>query len=127
MQISSSYVRHVPKRHFNLISIGKLVDNDYHNHLGVKKWKLSNGSLILTSRKMGNTLYKIDARLIKEDVNVVDSEISTELWNKRYGHMSKKGLQILAKNQLLSNVKGPPLMPCIHCLVGKQRRVSFHK
>jgi transposase InsO family protein len=41
--------------------------------------------------------------------------------------MSEKGLQVLAKKQLLPNIKGTSLMPCTHCLVGKQRRVSFHK
>jgi hypothetical protein len=36
--------------HFNLNSIGKLDDEDYHNYLGGGQWKLSKGSLILTRR-----------------------------------------------------------------------------
>jgi transposase InsO family protein len=60
-------------------------------------------------------------------VNVVENETSTELWHKRLRHMSEKGLQVLAKKQLLPNIKGTSLMPCTHCLVGKQIRVSFHK
>jgi len=72
-----------------------------------------------------NTLYKTEARLVKGDVNVVENETSTELWHKRLGHMSEKGLQVLAKKQLLPNIKGTSLMPCTHCLVGKQIRVSF--
>jgi hypothetical protein len=60
-------------------------------------------------------------------VNVVENETSTELWHRRLGHMSEKGLQVLTKKQLLPNIKGTSLMPCTHCLVRKQRRVSFHK
>jgi hypothetical protein len=51
-----------------------------------------------------NTLYKTEARLVKGDVNVVENETSTELW---------------------PNIKDTSLMPCTHCLVGKQIRVSF--
>jgi hypothetical protein len=88
---------------------------------------LSKGSLILAGEKKINTLYQTAARLVKGDAIVVDNEISTELWHKRLGHMSEKGLQILANEQLLRKSKGTSLTPCTHCLVGKQRRVSFQK
>jgi hypothetical protein len=120
-------VRHVPEMSFNLISIGKLDDEGYHNYLGGGQWKLSKGSLILARGKKTSTLYKTDARLVKGDAVVVENENSIELWHKRLGHMSDKGLQILAKEQLLPNNKGMSLTPCTHCLVGKQRRVSFQK
>jgi hypothetical protein len=120
-------VRYVPEMRFSLISIGKLDDEGYHNYLGGGQWKLCKGSLILARGKKINTLYKTEARLVKGDVNVVENETSTELWHKRLGHMSEKGLQVLAKKQLLPNIKGTSLMPCTHCLVGKQRKVSFHK
>jgi hypothetical protein len=120
-------VRYVPEMRFSLISIGKLDDEGYHNYLGGGHWKLCKGSLILARGKKINTLYKTETRLVKGDVNVVENETSTELWHKRFGHMSEKGLQVLAKKQLLPNIKGTSLMPCTHCLVGKQRRVSFHK
>jgi hypothetical protein len=60
-------------------------------------------------------------------VNVVENKTSIELWHKRLGHMTEKGLQVLAKKQILPNIKGTSLMPCTHCLVGKQRSISFHK
>ena len=41
--------------------------------------------------------------------------------------MSEKGLQTLAKKQLLPDVKGTPLKTCTDCLAGKQHRVAFHK
>jgi len=41
--------------------------------------------------------------------------------------MSKKGLQILAKKGLRSNIKGKSLKPFIDCLAGKQYRVAFYE
>ena len=40
--------------------------------------------------------------------------------------MSEKGLQVLARKKLLP-VKGTSLLPCTHCLFGKQSRVAFHR
>lgn len=41
--------------------------------------------------------------------------------------MSETGLQIFARKDLLSNIKGKSLEPCIDCLGGKQHRVAFYK
>mgnify|MGYP003702965791 CR=1 FL=1 len=41
--------------------------------------------------------------------------------------MSDKGLQVLFKKELLSNLKGSYFKICVHCLAGQQHRVSFHK
>jgi len=120
-------VRYVPKIRFSLIFIGKFDDQGYHNYLGGGQWKLCKGSFIFARGKKINTLYKTEARLVKGDANVVENENSTKLWHKRLGYMSENGLQVLAKKQLIPNIKGTSLIPCTHCLVGKQRRVSFHK
>ena len=119
------YVRHVPEMRFSLISIGKLDDEGYHSHLGEGKWKFTMGFLVLARGKKNNTLYKIEARLVKGEVNIVENEASTELWHKRLGHISEKGLQVLTRKKLLL-VKGTSLLPCTHCLSGKQSRVAFH-
>ena len=41
--------------------------------------------------------------------------------------MSENGLQVLFKKELLPSLKGTHLKTCVHCLAGKQYRVSFHK
>lgn len=41
--------------------------------------------------------------------------------------MSEKGLQILAKKQVLPRIIGIHLNKRDHCLDGMQHRVSFHK
>ena len=40
--------------------------------------------------------------------------------------MSEKGLQVLARKNFLL-VKGTSLLPCTHCLSGKQSRVAFRR
>ncbi|RVW34988.1 Retrovirus-related Pol polyprotein from transposon TNT 1-94 [Vitis vinifera] len=94
-------VRHVPEIRFSFISVGKLDDEGYHSHLREGKWKLTKGSLVLARGKKNNDLYKTKMRLVKGEVNIVENEASIELWHKRLGQTSKKGLQVLAKKKLL--------------------------
>ena len=117
-------VKHVPEMRFSLISVGKLDNEGYHSHLGKDKWKLTKGTLVLVRGKKNNTLYKTEARLVKEEVNIVENEASTKLWHKQLGHMSEKGLQVLSRKKLLP-VKGTSLLSCTHCLSGKQSRDAF--
>ena len=72
-------VRHVPEMSFSLISVGKLDDKGYHSRLGNGKWKLTKGALVLAKGKKNNTLHKTEARLVKENVNIIENEASTEL------------------------------------------------
>lgn len=38
------------------------------------------------------TLYKIDTKLINGDMNVIENDISIEIWYKKLGHLSEKEL-----------------------------------
>ncbi|GJR43097.1 kinase-like domain, phloem protein 2-like protein [Tanacetum coccineum] len=55
-----------------------------------------------------------------------DSDL-TKLWHMRLGHMSEKGMVILSKRGLLDNHKVASLEFCEHCVIEKQKRVSFLK
>lgn len=118
-------VRHVPDMRLNLISTGKLDDIGMINQFGDGKWKLSKGSMIIARGKKEGSLYVMQGKINKGDINVSQG-MSKELWHKRLGHMSEKGLEILAKNHL-PNIKGQPLESCEDCLAGKQHRVSFQR
>ncbi|GKD62717.1 putative RNA-directed DNA polymerase, partial [Tanacetum coccineum] len=54
-----------------------------------------------------------------------DSHDVTELWHKRLGHMSEKGMSILSKKNVLSGVHDINLKKCSHCLAGNQTRRAF--
>ena len=42
------------------------------------------------------------------------------------GHISERGRQMLAKKDIVLEVKGVSLKHCVDCLVGKQNRASSH-
>ncbi|RVW14202.1 Retrovirus-related Pol polyprotein from transposon TNT 1-94 [Vitis vinifera] len=81
-------VRHVPEMRFSLISVGKLDDEGYHSHLGD------------------------ETRLVKGEVNIIENEASTELWHKRLGHISEKGLQVLFKK--FPSHRKPDILDLVH-------------
>nr|KYP49354.1 Retrovirus-related Pol polyprotein from transposon TNT 1-94 [Cajanus cajan] len=51
--------------------------------------------------------------------------MEASLWHRRLIHISEKGLNCLAKNDVLQGLKRAELEKCSHCMAGKQTRVSF--
>ena len=60
------------------------------------------------------------------EVNVANKNVSIKLWHKRLGHLSQKGLEVLARKNVFLEITCLRLETCIDCLVGKQHRVAFH-
>ncbi|KAG8368575.1 hypothetical protein BUALT_Bualt15G0059800 [Buddleja alternifolia] len=94
-------VRHIPDIRLNIISTSKLDDDGYVSNFGEGKWKLTKGSLITAKGKKKNSLYLMQAKLSNGEVNAAVNNSSIELWHKRLGHLSQKGMQLLAKKKLL--------------------------
>ncbi|XP_047268802.1 uncharacterized protein LOC107871373 isoform X1 [Capsicum annuum] len=118
-------VRHVPELQLNLI-YGIALDRDRNeNYFANKKWKLTNGALVIAKGVARGTLYRTNAEIYRDELNAVREEISVDLWHKRIGHMSEKGLEILAKKSLISFSKGTTAKSCDYYLFSKQYRVSF--
>ena len=49
-----------------------------------------------------NTIYVMEAKLHKGETNTAKWDVSIELWHRRLGHISEKGLQTLARRQFFS-------------------------
>ena len=118
-------VRHVPDIRLNLISAGKLDDEGFINYFGGSKWKLTKGSLVVARGTKTNTLYVMQAKLYKGEINALRKVADIDLWHRRLGHVSEKGLQVLARKQFLPGLQGTSLKTCDDCLVGKTHRVAF--
>ncbi|KAG8370027.1 hypothetical protein BUALT_Bualt14G0075000 [Buddleja alternifolia] len=118
-------VRHIPDIRLNIISTGQLDDDGYVSNFGEGKWKLTKGSLITTKGKKKNSLYLMQAKLSNGEVNAAVNSSSIELWHKRFGHLSQKGMQLLAKKKLLPDINGIELQTCVDCLARKQHRIQF--
>ncbi|KAA8549619.1 hypothetical protein F0562_001363 [Nyssa sinensis] len=99
-------VRHVPNLRLNLISGIALDREGYVNYFGNGIWKLTKGSLVVVSGKACCALYKTNLKVCRYGLNSIEDDISPNLWHKRLGHMSEKGLQILAKKSFIPFAKG---------------------
>ena len=67
----------------------------------------------------------MQAQMCKSEVNVAADSVG-QIWDKRLGHMSEKGLHLLADQRLLLEVKGVHLEKCVDCLDEKQNKAAFH-
>ena len=81
--------------------------------------------MVVARDKKCSSLYLLQASISSNLVNAVESNNMSELWHKRLSHISEKGLDCLAKKSLLEVLTDVKLDMCNHCVVGKQRRVSF--
>ncbi|KAJ4728518.1 Retrovirus-related Pol polyprotein from transposon TNT 1-94 [Melia azedarach] len=118
-------VKHIPDIRLNLISAGKLDDEGFSSNFSSGQWKLSKGSMTVARGKKYFSLYFMQAKIADNSINTVKNEDTIKLWHRRLGHMSEKGLIVLAKKNLLSGMKNESLNKCIHCLAGKQTRATF--
>jgi len=118
-------VRHAPDIQLHLISASILNDDGYFNTFGGAQWKPIKGSLVVVHGMKFSGLYWLKASILFNVVNVVDCDNSSDLWHKRLSHISEKGMNCLVEKNLLPGLKGAKLENCVHCLDGKQHRVSF--
>ena len=68
----------------------------------------------------------MQASISTDSVNVAAND-PAQLWHIKLGHMSQKGLECLMKKNVLPVLKNAKLERCLHCLAGKQNKVSFKK
>ncbi|XP_070002053.1 uncharacterized mitochondrial protein AtMg00300-like [Nicotiana sylvestris] len=105
--------------------MGQINDEGYTTTFGNGSWKITKGNLVVARGFKRGTLY---ATAIERDtIATVDHGRDTTLWHRRLGHMSEKGMKLLASKKKLSNLKHVELGLCEDCIYGKQKRVSFSK
>jgi len=80
-----------------------LDDCGYDNHFGSSKWKLTKGNLVMARGEKQSKLYWTKALVAKDSVNVMYMEAS--LWHQRLGHISEKGINCLAKKDVLMGLR----------------------
>ena len=112
-------VKHATDIPLNLISVGQLDDDSYHNDLFNGKWKLTKGSLILARGRKHSNLYVTQGSILGNYINLVESETLSELWHRRLSHMSERGITCLDKKNLLAGMKQTKVKRYVHCLAGK--------
>ena len=74
---------------------------------------------MLANRRKVNTLYVIEAKIKKEDGNLVVSVSDIETWHKRLCHIGEKELKTLARKGFLPSFAGMSIKTYIHYLAKK--------
>eukprot|EP00253_Pinus_taeda_P034717 PITA_34717 len=119
-------VRHVPDLRKNLISLGALDSNGYKNVIQGGVMKIYKGILLVMKAKKVGNLFQLEGRTGSDHASVSEHDSSSiHLWHQRLGHMSERGLKILADRKLLPNLRSGKLDFCKHCLFGKQSKQKF--
>nr|XP_016457574.1 PREDICTED: uncharacterized mitochondrial protein AtMg00300-like [Nicotiana tabacum] len=122
-------VRHVPDLKKNLISLSTLDEQGYRYMSEAGTIKVTKGSLVMLKGKLENGLYTLAGSTIVGSANASTVQLSNDdkarLWHMRLGHMSARGLEMLSNRTLLEGEKINTLDFCEHCVLGKQKKVSF--
>uniref|UniRef100_A0A2N9ESU1 CCHC-type domain-containing protein n=1 Tax=Fagus sylvatica TaxID=28930 RepID=A0A2N9ESU1_FAGSY len=115
-------VRHVPELKRNLISVGQL-DTEGHAILFVGgTWKITKGAMVVARGKKTGTLYMTTSP--RDTIAVAEAGADTNLWHRRLGHMSEKGMKVLLSKGKLPNLKSVEFDMCESCILGKQKKGS---
>ena len=124
-----SSVRHVPELQRNLISLGMLDEAGYICKIESGNMKISRGSYVAMRGVKKNRLYVLLGKTLTNSAAVANSSKSvidqTNLWHKRLGHISEKGLFYLNKSNVFGKDVISKLEFCENCVLGKQHRLSF--
>ena len=96
-------VRHVPGLKINLISMSRIDSAGYTTVFGGGSWKVIKGAMIVPQGRNVGTLYMTSES--RDIISVADSSVDSKLWHRRLGHMSEKGMKLLASKGKLPDLK----------------------
>ena len=103
----------------------------YSFHFGTGKVKLYRYSLLIDTRILCGSLYRLELSALPPisatlTVNTVSSskrlrlnKKSSTLWHKRLGHISRQRMKRLIKDEILSNLDFLDFDTCVDCIKGK--------
>ncbi|GJS65089.1 putative RNA-directed DNA polymerase [Tanacetum coccineum] len=119
-------VRYIPGLKKRLISVGQLDEEGYHVGFGDQQWKVTKGSLVVARGNKRGSLYMVEVP--SDGINAtIDGRGNATLWHQRLGHMSEKGMKILASKGRIPDLQKAVVGFCEPCVLGKQKKVSFVK
>lgn len=123
----------IPELCNNLLSMGQLLGRGITILMtnGVCKLYHPRRGCIIESVMTANRMFTVDTNILTNEsacFNANTTEVS-ELWHRRFGHLSYKNLTLLCNKDMVS---GMPTFKssakvCIGCMVGKQNRAPFSR
>ena len=119
-------VRYIPDLKKMLISVGQLDEEGHYVNFGNQQWKVTKGNLVIARGHKQGTLYMVEMSADGTNAAVEDAGVST-LWHQRLGHMSEKGMKMLASKGRIPDLQNVKIDFCEPCVLGKQKKVTFVK
>ncbi|KAJ4744606.1 Gag-Pol polyprotein [Rhynchospora pubera] len=122
-----SNVRYVPKITKNLISVGQLDDGGFVVSFGEGSWKVSKGCMTLMKGHKDGSLYTLHGAPQKGVVAMASEHGDMHMWHNRLCHLSERGMKVLQNENYIPSFDCSSLEFCVHCVMGKQKRVNFKR
>ncbi|KAL0373889.1 UNVERIFIED_CONTAM: Retrovirus-related Pol polyprotein from transposon TNT 1-94 [Sesamum radiatum] len=122
-KITLKNVHYVPDLCHNLISCAALQEEGLEGRWGKGIMKIMKGSLTIFKAEKKRNLYFCHVKYDLLAASVKHSKTS-DLWHKRLGHMSAKGLDLLHKQGMIKD-KCDNMSFCDDCILGKHHKVQF--
>ena len=91
--------------------------------------KVSKGTLVVLKGQLSRDIYTLMGTTCIDEfvvaiIPMVEEDI-TKLWHMRLRLMSQKGLEFLSKRGLLCGQSISKVEFCEHCVLGKQKHITF--
>ena len=113
----------------NLLSIRQFDELGLKTQIANGLMKIVKGALIvMKAEKISSKLFVLQGHTLKygdASIASTNQEESTIRWHYKLGHMSERGIKILAERNLLPRLTSVNLPFCEHCVVSKQSRLKF--
>ncbi|KAL0292972.1 UNVERIFIED_CONTAM: Retrovirus-related Pol polyprotein from transposon TNT 1-94 [Sesamum radiatum] len=122
-KITLKNVRYVPDLCHNLMSCAALEEEGLEGRWGKGIMKIMKGSLTVLKAEKKRNLYFCHVKYDLLAASVKHPKTS-DLWHKRLGHMSTKGLDLLHKQGMIKE-KCDDMSFCDDCILGKHHKVQF--
>ena len=127
---------YVPSMTRNLISVSKLIIDDFVFTFGYNKVYISLNSRVVGNGYLEGNLFKLcldnhfsESLLsfnVNENVNQnkrkQDQETSSMLWHQRLGHISRDRMTRLVKDEVLPHLDFSDFEKCVECIKGKMTK-----
>ena len=124
---------YIPTISRNLISLSRIDELWYYISFGSGKLSIFYDSIKVGSGILCDGLYRINLDLefaktlmtLQSNVGLkcsFDNEISSILWHRRLGHISKERIERLVKDNILEHLDFIDFDVCIDCIKGKQTK-----
>ncbi|GJR08053.1 retrovirus-related pol polyprotein from transposon TNT 1-94 [Tanacetum coccineum] len=88
-----------------------------------QQWKVTKGSLVVAHGNKHRSLYMV--KVPSDGINAaINGRGNAALWHQRLGHMSEKGMKILASKGMIPYLQKAVVGFCEPCILGKQKKAD---